>query len=229
VSRWPGRPMTRFLGPPPPRTCPRTRWRRRCGCASRPRRWCSPSSSVGSGCCSRPRHLRAARRQGARVGRRGLPGTRRGAAILAAADTGPVDPASPPGTRRHHQRRSPARRIARTLRRAAARPSAVRAGTPRARHQPRGRVASVPLDLREAVAESLRQSWTYTEIQFLDGRSQPGLAVGAPLTVPTRRPYELYYLFPLTSRRPPRSTWCARRSCSPASCSSSPRLRSPGS
>jgi len=56
---------------------------------------------------------------------------------------------------------------------------------------------SVPEDLRRAVVESQRQSWTYTQIQFLDGRSAPGLIVGAPLLVPTVGPYELYYLFPL--------------------------------
>ncbi len=57
--------------------------------------------------------------------------------------------------------------------------------------------SSVPTALREAVVDSERQSWTYTEIQFLDGRSAPGLIVGAPLLVPTVGPYELYYLFPL--------------------------------
>ncbi len=57
--------------------------------------------------------------------------------------------------------------------------------------------SSVPAALREAVANSGRQSWTYTEIRFLDGRSTPGLVVGAPLVVPTVGPYELYYLFPL--------------------------------
>lgn len=56
---------------------------------------------------------------------------------------------------------------------------------------------SVPEDLRTAVVQSQRQSWTYTEIQFLDGRVAPGLIVGAPLQVPTVGPYELYYLFPL--------------------------------
>lgn len=56
---------------------------------------------------------------------------------------------------------------------------------------------SVPESLRQAVVESQRQSWTYTEIQFLDGRATPGLVVGAPLLVPTVGPYELYYLFPL--------------------------------
>lgn len=60
---------------------------------------------------------------------------------------------------------------------------------------------SVPAALRSAVASSGRQSWTYTDIQFLDGRSTPGLVVGAPLTVPTVGAYELYYLFPLTQEQ----------------------------
>jgi two-component system sensor histidine kinase MtrB len=62
-------------------------------------------------------------------------------------------------------------------------------------------VSSVPSELREAVAASQRQSWTFTEIRFLDGRSVPGLAVGAPLEIPTVGPYELYYLFPLTQEQ----------------------------
>ncbi len=60
---------------------------------------------------------------------------------------------------------------------------------------------SVPASLRLAVVESQRQSWTYTEIKFLDGRTTPGLVVGAPLLVPTVGPYELYYLFPLTQEQ----------------------------
>jgi two-component system sensor histidine kinase MtrB len=60
---------------------------------------------------------------------------------------------------------------------------------------------SVPEGLRKAVVDSQRQSWTYTEIQFLDGRTTPGLIVGAPLLVPTVGPYELYYLFPLTQEQ----------------------------
>ncbi len=62
-------------------------------------------------------------------------------------------------------------------------------------------VGSVPIDLRDAVAGSDRQSWTYTEIRYLDGRTAPGLVVGAPLNVPTVAPYELYYLFPLTQQQ----------------------------
>ncbi|MCH9830353.1 MAG: HAMP domain-containing histidine kinase [Actinomycetia bacterium] len=58
-------------------------------------------------------------------------------------------------------------------------------------------VSSVPVDLREAIQETKRQSWTYAPIVFLDGRTTPGLIVGAPLSVPTVGPYELYYLFNL--------------------------------
>jgi two-component system sensor histidine kinase MtrB len=62
-------------------------------------------------------------------------------------------------------------------------------------------VSSIPPDLRAAVTDSQRQSWTFTEIRFLDGRSVPGFVVGAPLTIPTVGPYELYYLFPLTQEQ----------------------------
>ena len=59
---------------------------------------------------------------------------------------------------------------------------------------------SVPPGLRTAVTESGRQSWTYTEIRYLDGRTVPGIVVGAPLTVSSIGAYELYYLFPLTEQ-----------------------------
>jgi two-component system sensor histidine kinase MtrB len=62
-------------------------------------------------------------------------------------------------------------------------------------------VSSVPTELREAVVATQRQSWTYTEIRYLDGRTVPGLAVGAPLTVPTVGAYELYYLFPMAQEQ----------------------------
>jgi two-component system sensor histidine kinase MtrB len=62
-------------------------------------------------------------------------------------------------------------------------------------------VASVPADLRTAVVTTQRQSWTYTTIRYLDGRQVAGLAVGAPLTVPTVGAYELYYLFPLAQEQ----------------------------
>ena len=62
-------------------------------------------------------------------------------------------------------------------------------------------VSSVPPALRAAVTQSQRESWTYSQIRFLDGRTVPGLVVGAPLVVPTVGPYELYYLFPLTQEQ----------------------------
>ncbi|CAB4877003.1 MAG: HAMP domain-containing protein [Actinobacteria bacterium] len=62
-------------------------------------------------------------------------------------------------------------------------------------------VSSVPTDLRAAVVSSQRQSWTYSEIRFLDGRTTPGLVIGAPLDIPTVGAYELYYLFPLAQEQ----------------------------
>ena len=59
--------------------------------------------------------------------------------------------------------------------------------------------ASVPPELRDTVMATGRQSWTYTEIRYLDGRSAPGIVVGAPLAVTDVGTYELYYLFPLTN------------------------------
>jgi len=58
--------------------------------------------------------------------------------------------------------------------------------------------ASVPPALRQTILATERQSWTYTEIRYLDGRSAPGIVVGAPLAVTDVGTYELYYLFPLT-------------------------------
>lgn len=59
---------------------------------------------------------------------------------------------------------------------------------------------SVPPALRDAVTTSGRQSWTYTEIRYLDGRAVPGIVVGAPLSISSIGAYELYYLFPLTEQ-----------------------------
>lgn len=59
---------------------------------------------------------------------------------------------------------------------------------------------SVPPALREAVTASGRQSWTYTQIRYLDGRAVPGIVVGAPLSISSVGSYELYYLFPLTEQ-----------------------------
>ena len=58
---------------------------------------------------------------------------------------------------------------------------------------------SVPATLRDAVRETQRQSSTYTEVVYADGRpAVPGFAVGAPLVLPGVGAYELYYLFPLS-------------------------------
>lgn len=59
---------------------------------------------------------------------------------------------------------------------------------------------SVPPALRDAVTTSGRQSWTYTEIRYLDGRAVPGIVIGAPLSISSIGAYELYYLFPLTEQ-----------------------------
>lgn len=56
---------------------------------------------------------------------------------------------------------------------------------------------SIPEGMREIVATSQRQAWTYTTIRYTDGRSVPGFVVGAPLAVRGVGPYELYQLFPL--------------------------------
>ena len=60
---------------------------------------------------------------------------------------------------------------------------------------------SVPAEMREVVAGSQRQAWTYTQIRYTDGRAVPGLVVGAPLVVRDVGPYELYQLFPLTQEQ----------------------------
>jgi len=62
---------------------------------------------------------------------------------------------------------------------------------------------SVPAELRTAVQDDQRQSWTYTEVRYTDGRVVPGLVVGAPLTLPSagNPRYELYFLFPLTQEQ----------------------------
>ena len=63
--------------------------------------------------------------------------------------------------------------------------------------------SSIPPELRTVVQDDQRQSWTYTEIRYLDGRTVPGLVVGSPLTLPSagNPGYELYFLFPLTQEQ----------------------------
>ncbi|MEI7778712.1 MAG: MtrAB system histidine kinase MtrB [Actinomycetes bacterium] len=60
---------------------------------------------------------------------------------------------------------------------------------------------SLPADLRSSVRHGQNQQYTFTTIKYLDGTAAPGLAVGAPLTVRSIGPYELYYLFPLTQEQ----------------------------
>ncbi len=59
--------------------------------------------------------------------------------------------------------------------------------------------ASVPERLRRAVTGDAagRQAWTFAPLRHEDGKTEPGLVVGAPLNGVGGSPYELYYLFPL--------------------------------
>jgi two-component system sensor histidine kinase MtrB len=61
--------------------------------------------------------------------------------------------------------------------------------------------SSVPAALRTAVQRSGSQVWTYHVINYLDGRTVPGLIVGSRINVAPLGPYELYYLFPLTNEQ----------------------------
>ena len=61
--------------------------------------------------------------------------------------------------------------------------------------------SSIPVALRTAVQRGNQQSWTYAQINYLDGPSVPGLVVGAPITISSVGNYELYYLFPLTGEQ----------------------------
>ena len=87
----------------------------------------------------------------------------------------------------------------------------------------------MPLALREAVRQTSRQSWTYTEITYADDRAAvPGFAVGAPLALPDVGAYELYYLFPLSQEARTPSRWSSARSPSRASRWSCCSAGSPG-
>lgn len=61
--------------------------------------------------------------------------------------------------------------------------------------------SSVPIQLREAVRQSGKQAWTYSELSYEDGRTEKGIVVGSTVTIPRVGPYELYLLFPLTSEQ----------------------------
>ncbi|MFI9242169.1 MtrAB system histidine kinase MtrB [Streptomyces sp. NPDC053086] len=59
--------------------------------------------------------------------------------------------------------------------------------------------SSVPADLRERVNSGTTAVQSNTRISYFGGKeSQPGLAIGKQVNDPNGRPYELYYLFPLT-------------------------------
>lgn len=57
--------------------------------------------------------------------------------------------------------------------------------------------SSIPVAMRKAVVSQQSKVWQINELQFLDGHSEPGLVVGAPLYLNGIGQYELYQLFPL--------------------------------
>jgi len=56
---------------------------------------------------------------------------------------------------------------------------------------------SVPDRLRDEVQAGTSLYWTPTTVSYTDSPSEPGLAVGGQVPVPSIGVYELYYLFPL--------------------------------
>jgi two-component system sensor histidine kinase MtrB len=56
---------------------------------------------------------------------------------------------------------------------------------------------SVPQRLRDEVQTGTSLYWTPTTVSYTDAPSEPGLAVGGQVPVPSIGVYELYYLFPL--------------------------------
>ena len=56
---------------------------------------------------------------------------------------------------------------------------------------------SFPSELAETVRTQKTTAWTRTDILYSDGRTEPGLVVGAPVNIQGYGPYELYYLFGL--------------------------------
>ncbi|MEU2926358.1 MtrAB system histidine kinase MtrB [Streptomyces sp. NPDC007251] len=59
--------------------------------------------------------------------------------------------------------------------------------------------SSIPDDLRERVNSGTTAAQSYTRIVYSNGKaSQPALVIGKQVSDPNGRPYELYYLFPLT-------------------------------
>nr|WP_187279109.1 MtrAB system histidine kinase MtrB [Streptomyces lavendulae] len=59
--------------------------------------------------------------------------------------------------------------------------------------------SSVPTDLRHRVNNGMTAAQSYTRIVYSNGKdAQPALVIGKQVNDPNGRPYELYYLFPLT-------------------------------
>ncbi|RRQ79657.1 two-component sensor histidine kinase [Streptomyces griseofuscus] len=59
--------------------------------------------------------------------------------------------------------------------------------------------SSVPSDLRDRVNNGTTAAQSYTRIIYSNGKdAQPALVIGKQVNDPNGRPYELYYLFPLT-------------------------------
>jgi len=57
---------------------------------------------------------------------------------------------------------------------------------------------AVPNDLSKIVRDEKAQVWMYADVNYSDGRAEPGLLVGSPVNIQGIGAYELYYLFPLT-------------------------------
>ena len=58
---------------------------------------------------------------------------------------------------------------------------------------------SIDAELRAAVVSEKATVWRIAELRFLDGRTEPGVIVGAPISLSGIGDYELYQLFPLTA------------------------------
>ncbi len=62
-------------------------------------------------------------------------------------------------------------------------------------------VSSISDELRSRVESSERLLWSYTTINYLDGRSTAGLVYGAPISAPGIETYLIFLLFPLTQEQ----------------------------
>ena len=58
-------------------------------------------------------------------------------------------------------------------------------------------VTSVSEELKSQVQNSSNLLWSYTQINYLDGRNVPGLVIGAPIEIRNFGTYLLFLLFPL--------------------------------